>query len=75
MEQERSKGLLPEIRGDEVSAASATLPNASSLQPHTLSAETNSVQHGRVVVTFKLASYKRGKIIHWHWLAIHAQKV
>lgn len=68
MEQNPENGVLGYVRGEEVGAASQTLPRPGPGQPEQVAVDIDALQLGRVRLTFRLSSYKRGKIIYWHWV-------
>ncbi|WP_343590170.1 hypothetical protein [Paracidovorax wautersii] len=70
---ETSNGVLAQVLGDELSAALNLLPPAGEGMPELMTAEADSVHHGRVVVTFRLVLHKRGRTRHWFWTPAHAE--
>lgn len=72
---ENANGVLADVRGDEVSAALNALPQAAEGCPDQMTAETESIHHGRVVMTFRLVVNKRGKMRYCFWSPVHAAPI
>lgn len=75
MELSPDNGVLGLMRGDEIGVASRELPPAEAGQPELVEVATDSIHLGRVKVTFRLASYRRGKVLLWHWVVKRADKL
>jgi hypothetical protein len=73
MELNLDNGVLARVRGEEIGAASQTLPRPGPDQPKHMTVDIDTVNAGRVRLTFHLSSYKRPrKQQFWYWLAKRA---
>ena len=75
MEMQSDNGVLGFILADETAVAMRRLPEAGRGQPARFEAETDSIHKGRVMITFRLMSHKRGKSVYWFWSPCHARQI
>lgn len=71
-----SNGILASVPASFISAGSDQLPKAGPAEQAERKTVVQDVPDlGAVRITYRLNSYKHGKSRHWHWLAVHAEKV
>jgi hypothetical protein len=68
-------GILAYVGGQFISQASDQLPPPGPAAPPEGKGVIEVPDLGQVRITYRLNTYKRGKSRHYHWLAIHAEKV
>jgi len=72
MELHHDNGILAQVRGEDIGAASKQLPEAQPGQPETMAVEIDAAYVGRVRITFRLSVQKRRKSRYYWWAAVHA---
>lgn len=75
MQEQHDNGILAGIRGEEIAAGNQRLPPPGPGQSERLSVEVDTLYNGRVLITYRLQSYKRGKSHYWRWAASRAAAV
>jgi hypothetical protein len=67
-------GILARVGGPFIASGMATLPPASDVEPGTeRTVELPDVPDlGRVVITYRAATFKHGRSRRWHWVAVRA---
>lgn len=74
--EDRDNGILAQIRGEILGAAWKTLPPADHTElPERVVEIDAGPPLGMVRVRYRLARHKRGKDIHWFWVAFHAERL
>lgn len=75
MKMQSDNGVLGSVMGDEISQAMVHLPRAAPGLPEAMTGETESLNHGRVRVTFQLTRNKHNKSVMWYWRPTHAEPI